>query len=233
MFGISLVYRYMTLVSLVISVFLLGFLLLGCVASDSTYSDIYLAQMLFNVSSELFPSSNTTSLLIKTNYLGMCVTEGSSTICSATSNITLLEQYTEISVLNTSLNLADLCKLVSDVCHPRILAATILLALVVMIICIYCAVPALPKRKEAKQISCGLAFINVLLWALGSMLQQQTVTGATKFIGSASLGLVRVTLGKRAEAITWTAFAFLIVAALGLLVGVVREKWSEHTATKR
>lgn len=228
MLCISLILKWFTLVSLIIPAFILSFLLIGDVSASSTYSSIYLVKLSYNTTSDAYkdlvtksPSSNIT---ITANYMAMCVSGANEKMCSPAGNTTSLENHTKVHLGKTTLSLSDVSRSVSDACHPRLLVVTIALTLLLLIMVIWCAVPFFPVKPVVRKISCGTALLTVLLWGLGAMLQHQTLEGALYFIKSASLGLISAKKGGRAEAMSWTAFTFLLLSFFMLAFTCFREQ---------
>lgn len=65
-----------------------------------------------------------------------------------------------------------------------------------------------------EKLNAGLSFILLLLWGLGSMLQHQAVVTSVEMMQQSSFQLLIGTRGGRAEAMTWTAFSFILVMFL-------------------
>lgn len=239
MFGISMLRRaprLFLLLLLFITVFLLAFLLLGCTTASSTFSSVYLVELLFNKTSELFPNielaykgSNSSQdlglLVIRANYLGVCVNiDDSSQTCTGYSSLSQLSGYTGVSIVPTSsnstqkqLDLVAILKQFLALCHPHVLMGAIVLTLVLMVTILWSLMP-LPKKEVANLVSLVLAFGDVLLWGLGAMLQHEATTVAKNLVQLASMHTVTAAVGKRADAMTWTGFSFLLVVVGGLFV---------------
>lgn len=223
-----------------ITFFLLGFLLIGCMETLSTFSKAYLMKLEFNKTSELFPkieqaysqvnkTGSLADMLIRASYLAMCVDMDSSMACSSTINLSTLSNYSGISIIpvtngtTTQIDLVLVAKSFSDNCYPRILMSTIALTVLLTLFVFWSSVPLLPGKMMARRIACGLLAITVLLWGLGAMLQHQAVSSIKNMIGSTSMYTMMATLGKRAEGMTWTAFSFLLLSCIGLVALCLRD----------
>lgn len=205
-----------------ITVFLLGFLLIGCMDTPNTFSDVYLVELSFNESSPLYSNmarqtlNKTSDLRISTSYLAMCVELGGTTTCASSFNTS---SFAGVSVENTkseaNIDLLQVARVFSSNCHPRLLLAVLGLTVILFFVMIWAVVPFIPGKIWAKRISCGLLGLDTLLWGLGAMLQHEAVTSAKKFITASSAYLIQIKLGTRAEAISWTSFSFLLLTCIG------------------
>lgn len=222
MFGLFAIYRHFTLVCFVISLFLLGFLLLGCGTSASAHSSVYLVLMKFNLSSTVADADS--SIQLRANYFALCVTANGSTLCLPASNSTALVEATTVGTDGEDLSLGTLAKQLQEVCLPHLLVVSVVLVLLLVVVAAWQTTPCLPGKRRLGQVGAGLGAGTGLIWGLGAMLQHQAVASAVAFVETSSFGLVEVSRGGRAEAMLWTAFAFVITGFLGLLVGVVRDR---------
>lgn len=224
MFGLSLVTKYLHLVSAIIAAFLLVFLLFGCVSLDLTYSLVYLLSMSFNDDS----LSNSSSLSIpditmKSSYLAMCVTLDSLTECVSAHNLTALYESSTVTLSEGSISLSDIASSLSGVCNPRLLVCCIILSLILILLLTWLLIPLVPWKVAVRRLAFFFGLLSVLLWGLGAMLQHQTVLTAIAVVKVSALGLVSIKRGGRAEAMTWAAFLFLAVATIGLAFGCWRD----------
>lgn len=226
MFGISSIYRCFPFVSLVISAFLLGFLLIGGASTDPTYSSIFLIKASFNQTSPLLESSlNTTAtaITIKANYLALCVSSQNQLVCSPSKNFTALHDVTSISEGPINFSLVDVAQALTVVCKPFLLIACIILTIFLLIFVIWMNVPYVPGKFFSVKIALGLTGLTAVMWGLGAMLQQQGVEGAKEFVHTSSMEMVVVSRGGRAHAMAWTAFSFQLAAFLCIGVRAIRE----------
>lgn len=227
MFCISLLCKTFTLVSLIIALFLLGFLLIGNVSTAPAYSSVFMIKLRFNTTADAFDElvTRNVSLLadryITANYMGICAgLENGKKVCSGAGNFTSLDQYLSVDVQGTKISLAEISLGFTDACHPRLLVVSLIFVVLLLLTVLWCAIPLLPSKALVRKISVGLCLLNILIWGLGLMLQHQTVASAIRLVGPSSMGMVVASKGGRAEAMTWTAFAFLLVV-LGMLVKLV------------
>ncbi|KAK6203403.1 Ca2+ regulator and membrane fusion protein Fig1-domain-containing protein [Scheffersomyces amazonensis] len=225
MFGISIrnLPKLLSVIILFISIVLLGFLLIGCLDTTSQYSKVYLAQFQFNQTSiDNLSSTNVTtpieSLSIKINYLGVCFDMSNNITCST---FTKMANMTEINGIplnsspNNQPNIVTIAKTFSNICHPRILIATLLLNLILLLTICYSHLPIEPGKLYVKKFNCIMSLIISLLWGLGAMLQQEAVDVTTQMVREASMYYLSVSAGTRAQAMTWTIFAFSLIVTIG------------------
>lgn len=217
MLGLSLLAKSATPVATVIAVFLLGFLFVGCSGSGSAYSKVYLVTLRFNntVAEAVSSNSLASNLSLAAGYMAMCATISDSTVCSMASNTSALDPYATIDVADSPVSLVALAQALRRVCHPRLLETSLAMCLALLVMMAWLSVPFLPGKFAVRRAACAVAAVTVLVWGLGAMLQHQAVAGARAFSEMALLGLVEVTRGARAEAMSWAAFAFVVVACLG------------------
>lgn len=222
MLCVSIIFKAFTATCLLVTLFLMGFLLIGNLSTASAYSSVYMVKLSFNTSAEAFlelasnGSSAIGSRYITTNYMGMCgKLETGAKLCSTLTNSTNLGDYFAVSFQDSGISLIDIAHNFSDACHPRLLITSLVLVVLLIVALLWCAIPFLPSKPLVRKLSAGLCLVCILIWGLGLMLQHQTVAAAIKLVGASSMNMVIASKGARAEAMTWTAFAFLVVV-LGL-----------------
>ncbi|CUM64288.1 uncharacterized protein PRCAT00001886001 [Priceomyces carsonii] len=231
--------KLITVISLFISVFLLSFLLMGCLDTSSTYSDVYFASLSYNKSSGFYSEveakykdSNSSSTLAKMSvrigYIATCVALDGKFTCTSFGSLLKLSSYSGISLLEDAddandMDLVKIAKDINETCHPRVLMAAIIITLVLLVVLCYVSIPLLPGKNLGRKFICLLSSANVLLWGLGAMLQHQAANTSKQIVGSASMNIVSASIGKRAEAMSWTAFSFLLIVCLGSFFTYIRE----------
>lgn len=107
--------------------------------------------------------------------------------------------------------------------------AAVIMTLLILAIMVYEALYIVPGKLVARKIVCFLSIVNVLVWGLGSMLQHEAVNTAFQIVGPSSMGLIQVVVGKRAEAMTWTAFTFILILSIGSIFQVYKDLKVEKT----
>lgn len=229
---------FLTVIIQFIATALLSFLLLGCIDKSSNYSNVFLLNYKFNLTSPLYgelstKSLNSTSLdalSIRVGYLGVCLSQDNDLTCTTYAQLESFPTYS-ISILDGTLDLVKLAQSFSSICHPRILFATIVLTLVSLLLLCYMLIPLVPVKFIVIKVNTLFTFLNLLLWGLGSMLQHQAVSTSAVMMRESSLQLLVGSSGGRAEAMTWTAFSFIVVVFLSLCFGVWTEFKNKHAST--
>ncbi|CDR43605.1 CYFA0S12e02476g1_1 [Cyberlindnera fabianii] len=224
--------RIMCLVFLFITIFLLAFLLLGCTQESSVYSSTFLIRYSFNKSSSIFPlieksftSKNLTGyedMIVRTGYLGLCVDVGDDITCTGRKDFSVLNSISAVNVYtvnsNTSSTTLDLIALAADftddIVHPYVLIATIVLSIVQFLALFYVVIPSLPAKHIITKFNLILAPVLALLWGFGSMWTHVAADAGQSLVEKASMGIVQAHIGKKAAALTWTPFTFLLIVAL-------------------
>ncbi|EMG45704.1 FIG1 Factor-induced gene 1 protein [Candida maltosa Xu316] len=217
---------FITVIIQFIATVLLSFLLLGCIDTSSNFSNVYLIDYKFNSTSLLYnhlsSSSNSSihsttldDLSVRIGYMGVCLHHGEDLACTSYSALETFQDYS-ISMLSANLDLVQLAESFSSICHPRMLLSTIVLTLVSLVFLCYCIIPIVPGKFLVKKINAVVTFLNIMLWGLGSMLERQAVATSMVMMEESSFQLLSVSKGGRAEAITWTAFSFLLVVFLSM-----------------
>lgn len=233
MLGLSSLYRCFPFVALVISAFLLGFLLIGGASNDGAYASVFLVKASFNQTSPLLASNTTASAItIRANYLALCVTAQDLLICSPSKNLTMLLAATTVTNGPVNFSLVTVAQALTEVCKPYLLIVSLVLIMLLLVLVIWTGLPFVPGKPIAAKVALALTALTVVVWGLGSMLQQQGVEGAMEFINVASMGMVVVLRGGRAHAMAWTAFAFVLAACLALALGVIRSYYLSRTPVK-
>lgn len=236
------------LVLLIITTFLLTFLLIGCTDKSSTYSNVYLTKLQFNESSELYSniqaaykgsniSTKISEMSLRVGYLGVCLNIDKSFTCTNYKELNSVSDYTGISIIPTSkkssgdqINLVDLAHNFRDVCYSNVLFAAVALTLLSLIVVFWIAIPLVPGKSLARKVSCFLTAADVLVWGLGSMLQHEATKAAKHLVGPASMNTISATVGKQAEAMTWTAFSFLLIVCIGSVFIYIKDLKDEMSA---
>lgn len=240
-FLIKKLMRFFLLVLLFITVFLLSFLLIGCTDTTGTFSSVYLTKLEFNQTSDLYAnvqaaykgsniSTKLAEMSLTVGYLGVCVDIDNSLQCTSYNNLDSISDYTGISIIPTTkkgtpeqLNLVELATTFRKVCYSNVLLAAIVLTLLTLVVMFWNLIPLVPGKSMAKKVACVLSAANVLVWGLGSMLQHEATKAARHIVGPASMTTVTSTIGQRAEAMTWTAFSFLLIVCMGSVFVYIRD----------
>lgn len=228
--------RFLMFVSIIIVVFLLGFLLVSCTAEPKAYSDVYLTEFNFNKSSPLynnvklsFSSSNSSGMAdmsLRVGYLGICISMKDVNSCSTYNNLTWLSEFSGTSIVPTSsktsggtLDLAALARDFREVCYSNVVIAATVMSLILLVLIFWLIIPCAPGKLLGLKIVTFLSAIDALLWGLGAMLQHVATHAANKLVPSASMQIISAKIGTRAEAMSWTAFTFiLLVCILGVFM---------------
>lgn len=239
MFIISKGVILLTMIIQFVTTVLLAFLLLGCIDASSNYSNVYLFNYKFNSSSSLYQhltldsnstSTNSTStassfldsdlskISVKVGYMALCISADDFQQCSSYVDLQSIPQLT-ISFFETKFNLLDIAQTFHTfIVHPRLLMASMIFTLAILIILCYLVLPICFGTLTIKRIGLLLSFTNMMLWGLGTMLQHQLVIATTKLLTGASFEVVEVGRGQRAETMTWVSFSFLIVVFLSFVM---------------
>lgn len=235
MLTLSSLFKCFPFVALVVAVFLLGFLLIGGASTDTAYSSVFLIKAAFNQTLPVLAETlnySAPAITIKANYMALCVCTSNQLICSATKNLTALQQATTITNGAVSISLVDVATAMLEVCKPYLLVTSIVMVLLLLLFVIWTGLPFVPGKLVASKVALCLEGLTVLLWGLGAMLQAQGVESASEFISVASLGLVVVLRGGRAHAMAWSAFLFIFASFICLGFGVAREYYLARSTQK-
>jgi len=226
--------KLFTIISAFIATTILGFLFLGCVSPTSMYSSVYLAKIEYNDTSELYPristyfkSINNTgadALSITLGYNGGCIEMNLNSTCYSYAVMTqLLKKYQVPVVPNAKLQL-DIIQLslaMGNSYHPNVLITTIIMMVAQLLFLCYCSLPKAPGIKRITMAGTILATIISILWGFGSMLQHEAVTAAAGVTSPASMDIVILKRGIKADAMTWSAFSFIVVVNIGSVVSLI------------
>ena len=68
-----------------------------------------------------------------------------------------------------------------------------------------------PRKINNEKIKCRIIIYITITLGIGSMLQHQAVVTSVEMMQQSSFQLLIGTRGGRAEAMTWTAFSFILV----------------------
>lgn len=225
---------------LIITTFLLSFLLLGCSKTSSTYSSVYLISYKYNSSSSFYSliesaynKKNLTGyedMEVRANYLSICVIINDDETCTSRGDLsqytglTKVNIYSQTSNSSTSLDLVNLASDFSnEVVHPYVLITTLILTLTLMLCIFYLIVPGLPKKSLINKFNLVLSLTLVLLWGLGAMWSHVAANSGQLLVENSSMGIIAASVGKRAAAMTWAAFAFLTIVGISVISMYLKE----------
>lgn len=200
--------RFLALAFFFVTVMLLSFLLLGCVEAAATYSNVNLASVRYNLSLDASDTKNSPKLLL--GYLNACYQKDDSITCSSYGK---LSSIVDVDSFDNDIDILQIAQKFSSTCLPYILIVTICLTLSALAVHAYSLVPILPAKLAAKKVCMALTIFNVIFWGLGAMLQDKLVGTAVALAGTLSMNALEMTIGTRAQGMTWTAFAMMVVAA--------------------
>ncbi|KAM9924190.1 hypothetical protein OXX59_004698 [Metschnikowia pulcherrima] len=224
MFGIHTIHKYFSLLTLVVSFFLLGFLLIGGASTESAYSSIYLIRMRYNDTNIV--SGNTTAavsgLTIRANYLTLCASAAGEMVCTTSKNTTALSG-TVGSEKSGTVSLVAISAALGEVCSPYLLVTTLVLVLLITIVVLWQLMPFVPGKIIARKICAVTALLASLVWGLGAMLQHQAIVSAQAFVQASTQQYIHVERGSKAEALSWTSFTFLVITFFSLSFRVFRD----------
>ncbi|WEJ92778.1 hypothetical protein PSN45_000234 [Yamadazyma tenuis] len=218
---------------------------MSCYTSTEAYSSLFLTRYQFNkkeMSIVSFNGTETTesdlsSFTLSIGYLSFCVSYDGSVSCTTFDNLGKLKTYPIISVdtgdKNTTIDLVKLARKFNNICYPYVLMSAMIMALACLALNAWISVPLLPGKLLVRKMIVGVSGIDAMVWGVGSMLQHQATKANQALVPSASMKLVQVKTGIRAEAVTWTAFSFLVVIALGNGVLLLRELRNQLKATSK
>ena len=196
-------YKFSLHLLIFVAIVILCFVLSGCTTTQRTFRDVGLINFRFN------ETTNDTQLSLKNEtlasstvlvgYVGVCLEIGGQYTCSTTSKWTELETYYQnsFSLSSTSVNLLQLGKTFNDLCHPSFLFVTILFSIILFFSSFWTIGEKLPAHGKVKLINCGVCSLNVLIWGLGAMLQQEAVNSAVSLVKSASDTTILAKMGTR------------------------------------
>lgn len=189
------------------------------------------------------------SVIIKSGYMGICIDKipkaynnnSTTVMCYSTDVIDSIPLYNDLSIqllniqsnstfgtTSSKLNILELAKLTShNVIHPYILMATIVLTCVMFILTVYVTIPFnLPLKFLVSKLLLLWSSALVLLWGIGATWSHIGVHASAKFIPAASLNIINVHKGKKAGAMSWFSFAFLITECVILWFIYIRDRKS-------
>lgn len=225
----------LTMIFLFISIFLLSFLILGCFKVDSTYSSIYLIKYQFNQSNPMYPlisksftESNFTvsydKLAIKANYAYVCMQFNSTLNCQSRTNVLQYKDLTEVQLYTTSSSSAPntinpivlASKFATDIIHPYLLIITIILSIALFLIVLYSNIPSLPHKTKVTKINLSLSLILTLFAGLTAIWGHIASKSGKELVEIASMNIIEAHIGRKAQALHWTPFAFFMMVTFML-----------------
>ncbi|KAG7711390.1 hypothetical protein KL914_000032 [Ogataea haglerorum] len=244
--------KLLVLLLLVINIFLLAFLLVGCSSSSSQYSNVYLVEYKFNQSSAFYNkienaysrsnNDDLTSMRVLVGYRGICVKTDSATLCSTNIEKTNYKEiYPGVSLYNTdanstssSLSLVDMAvEFNTKVTQPYILMASLVLTLFLLGSLLYAYIPLLPWKWVAPYTSFALSSVLCVLWGIGGMWAHVAAKSGAVIGTTASMTIIEGSIGHRAAAMIWSSFSFYVVSLVCTSVGLAKQIRSKQESLEK
>ncbi|CCD22792.1 Fig1p NDAI_0A06380 [Naumovozyma dairenensis CBS 421] len=193
-------------------------------------------------------------VVIRAGFMGVCIesvprvynlqNQTLTSICYPRKNLSNLSLFTDLSIelfnipsassstnkttMNQTpvkLNILEIAQLFSvKVLHPYILMATIILTIIMFILILYVTIPNLPFREYVNIFLLLLSPVLVLVWGFGAIWTHIAIKASYKFVPAASMGIIKVTKGKKASTMSWFSFAFLLIDCVILWALYLRDR---------
>lgn len=178
------------------------------------------------------------SVSIKSGYMGVCLSnlpQINGSICYPRKDLINTTYYDDLSIElfnvqspknNTTasansrnvpikLNILQLAELTStEIVHPYLLMATIILSVIMFLLILYVTVPKSPKKYIMNRFLLIWTSSLTLLWGFGTMWTHVAMNASSELVPRASLGIISAKKGKKAETMSWFVFAFLLLDSL-------------------
>lgn len=224
--------RVLMIVLVFVSIFLLSFVMVGCMHAASSFSNIFAVQFQYNDKSpfysyikQYFNGTHGSTIEVKTGLMGICTSVSDNTLCTSMNykplNESQLLPIADFSIFAGtssnnkelgSLNLLDLALSYSGKDKYGMLMGVLICLGVSLTSLLFVAF--FPVSPENWRNWSGYLFLLIaLVFSLVANLTMHTASHTTKTtVERASLGLVSVQVGRRASAMYWTAFGFITIA---------------------
>ncbi|SSD61057.1 uncharacterized protein SCODWIG_02818 [Saccharomycodes ludwigii] len=134
---------------------------------------------------------------------------------------------------NTSnLNIFQIALEQLKIIHPGVLIATIVCSLFTFCFIVYVTVPynLLPFKKTINLVTIGIATLSTVLQGFNAILIAIGVKTMVNVVNDATMNILLIESGNKAQAMNWTAFALLLLVCF-ILVGLYFRDYS-HNNTK-
>lgn len=219
--------RFVTLVFLTVAIFLLSFVMSGCLHTSSVFSNVYILEFQYNPKSTFYNSSsvsyhNDSQLSIKTGLAGICTEIDGDRMCTTQNiellNTTLLHPVSNFTIYGSNkneilghLNLLDLATSFSSKDKYVIFMAALIMLGAGTALMIFTAFFLSPTDSIQNRAMNVFMIIGTVL-VFGSCLITHTgAKNAQVAVEEASMGLVKIHIGRKAAAMYWTGFSFLVL----------------------
>lgn len=218
-----------------VTIFLLSFVMVGCMHGGDTFSSIYLVRFEYNTASPFFEyiensfnssqNPNGAYISVKTGIMGICTTLEDDTLCTGQNfrrfNASEISPVANFSIYGGnqshelgSFNLLKMATSFSTKSMYGLLMAVLIClggAFASLIFVTFFLVKADNWKNLVAYYGTGLA----LIFSLVSNLTMYTASHTTKStVEQASLGLVAVTVGRKAAMMYWSAFALIMLSCI-------------------
>ncbi|KAG5357182.1 hypothetical protein CJU90_6006 [Yarrowia sp. C11] len=241
--AISKLPRFFVLLFLIINIFLITFIFMGCINKSASFSDVYLVEYSYNQDSVFFEAiknsfkqSNATELAYlkaRSGFFGACATVNNATECFSRGNLTALEtRFPSLSITqsdtSSSLSALGLVQLATqftgEIIHPSLPVVTLVLDTLVFFFALYSSFSFIKGSSQAGIMMMWTAVCAFLTWSVCTIWFHVSTLVGTIFTESSSAGAVTSTVGERIKGMIWTVFTFQLI--IGLLT-----VWSTHKSS--
>ncbi|AOW00618.1 Ca2+ regulator and membrane fusion protein Fig1-domain-containing protein [Yarrowia lipolytica] len=244
---ISKLPRFFILVFLVINIFLVTFIFMGCINKSASFSNVYLVEYSYNQDSVFFDAikssfkqSNATDLAYlkaRSGFFGACATVSNATECVSRGNLTALEDMfpslsiTQSGTNSSALGLVQLAtQFTGDIVHPSLPVVTLVLDVLVFVFVLWSIFAFIPGATQAGIMMMWTSICAFLTWSVCTIWFHVSTLVGTIFIESSSAGAVTSAVGGRIKGMIWTTFTFQLL--IGLLAVWTTHKSSIQKAKK-
>lgn len=228
---ISKLPKFFIVLFLVINIFIVIFVFMGCVNKAGSFSDVFLVEYSYNQDSVFFESIKNSFkesknkdyafLTARSGFFGVCATLNNATQCVSRGNLTSLEtMYPSLSITmkneqSSALGLVQLAtQFTGEIVHPSLPVVTLALDVLVFLLAIYSIFSFLPCAGQAGVVMMWTAVCAFLTWSVCTIWFHVATLVGTIFTHSSSAGAITSKVGGRVKGMIWTAFAFQLIIAL-------------------
>lgn len=232
--------RFFIILFLVINIFLITFIFMGCVNKSASFSDVFLVEYSYNQDSAFFGAikssfkqSNSTDLAYlkaRSGFFGTCAAVANVTECVSRGNLTALEtMYPSLSITqagsdSSALGLVQLAtQFTGEIVHPSLPVVTLVLDCLVFVLAIFSTF-GIRGSDQAGIFMMWIAVCAFLTWSVLTIWFHVSTLVGSIFIETSSAGAVTSAVGGRIKGMIWTAFAFQLI--IGLLA-----VWATHKSS--
>ncbi|CAN6674408.1 factor-induced gene 1 protein [Trichomonascus vanleenenianus] len=223
---------FVILFSLFIAGFLLAFLFLSCINESPSFTNASLIQYEYNQGSEFYSAvklsydsanmSSYANMVIKSGYLSICGRTDGSFMCTSRTDLRPLAQFKALelrtkgnSSIAATVDPLSMAKTFSNnIVNPYFIVIALFFCVIAFLSTMWTSCQSMPMRSAMQNASLISNILAWLFWTIGAIWFQVAGQATAYLVNDASMTVLKATVGSTASGMAWSAFAFLVISTI-------------------